>query len=92
MLTTIIKIIRRVIMKKYLVAGGLASVLLLGACGDEEEPEMSDDAVDTEQEAEEDGTAIDADNGEEESEDDESDRQDTLDDESDVDDEDEDSE
>ena len=74
-------------MKKYLLAGGLASVLVLGACGDDEDPEMSDDAFDIDEEAEEDGTAIDADNGEEDSEDDESDRQDALDNESDVDDE-----
>lgn len=72
-------------MKKYLLAGGLASILVLGACGGEEEPEMSDDAVDTDQEVEQDGTAIDADNGEEESGDDNSDRQESLGEESDVD-------
>ena len=33
-------------LKKYLLAGGLASVLVLGACG-EDEPEVGEDATET---------------------------------------------
>lgn len=33
-------------LKKYLLAGGLASVLVLGACSDEE-PEVGEDATET---------------------------------------------